>query len=259
MAKAFQSAGMTLVVLLDEDVMINGQPFANEQAAYDHGFATGVATAAAMAPYGVKYFECGNEFTRKPSIIVDMGYAGTNASDFQNANWYGLRGVVRGMRDGIKSVTPDAKCWMNFTVNDIAAADMLWEGTQPDGSTGHPTFRWDVTSWHNYAPYGDIFNQGVDGAGPGYNIPSYCKARYGVPFMITEWNSDDVMIETDRAAYVTARLTEMYRHRNVDGLLSVMYYDLDSGNETYGIVLNGVPLQPTYGAFQAVVAANPDK
>ena len=98
--------------------------------------------------------------------------------------------VMRGLIDGVKSIQPNAKCGINFCVADTGASDALWDGMQPDGSGGHPVVRWDITTWHNYEVYGDIFNIGQDGASPGFDLPTYCKARYGVPFIISEWNAN---------------------------------------------------------------------
>jgi len=138
-------------------------------------------------------------------------------------------------------------------VNDIGASDALWDGTQPDGSAGYPTVRWDLTTWHNYEVYGDIFDLGTDGASPGFNLPMYCKARYGVPFMLTEWNANPQDGDAFRATYITANLGEYYQARAIDNIQSVMYYELDSGDDTWGIMIN-----PPYSAFQSFVAAYPD-
>jgi hypothetical protein len=260
MASAFQSAGLTLFTLVNYGLRdANGILYTSETAGYQAAFAGAAAIARALAPYGVTMYECGNELTRDAAIIVNSATAGTGRADFNNANWPIMRGVMRGMIDGIKSVQPNAKCGINFCVADVAASDMLWDGLQPDGSGGYPQVRWDITTWHNYQAYGDIFNVGTDGAGPGFNLPVYCKARYGVPFMITEWNASPEDSETFRASYVTQQLGEFYAARKTDAIQSVMYYELDSGDNTYGIVTNNLaPIQPTYGAFQSFVAANPD-
>jgi hypothetical protein len=260
MARAFQSAGLKLFTLVNYGVRdANGVLYTSETAAYNACFAGAAAIATALAPYGVTTYECGNELTRDPAIILNSATAGTKPGDFNNANWAIMRGVMRGMIDGIKSVQPSARCGINFCVADVAAADMLWDGQQPDGTGGYPTVRWDITTWHNYQPYGDIFNIGTDGAGPGFNLPVYCKARYGVPFMITEWNAGPEQVPTSRAVYVSQQLSEFYAARDVDGIESVMYYELTSGDLTYGIVTDAlVPIQPTYSAFQSFVVANRD-
>ncbi|MGG1943840.1 hypothetical protein AB1286_03405 [Trinickia sp. NRRL B-1857] len=260
LARAFQSAGMTLFSLLDYGLRDStGTLYTSESAAYSASYSGAAAIATALAPYGVTMYECGNELTRDPAIILNSATAGTSNADFNNANWPIMRGAIRGMIDGIKSVQPGAKVGVNFCVADIAASDMLWDGVQPDGSGGYPTVRWDITTWHNYQPYGDIFNVGTDGAGPGFNLPSYCKARYGVPFMITEWNASPEQNETFRSTYVTQQLGEFYAARKTQGIQSVMYYELTSGDYTYGIVLDDLtPIQPTYGSFQTFTRNNPD-
>lgn len=260
MAKAFQTAKLELFTLINYGLRDStGTLYTSETAAYNAAHAGAAAIAAALAPYGVTTYECGNELTRDPAIILNSATAGTNATDFNNANWPIMRGAIRGMIDGVKSVQPTARCGVNFCVADVAASDMLWDGKQPDGSTGHPQVRWDVTTWHNYSPYGDIFNIGTDGAGPGFNLPVYCKARYGVPFMITEWNAAPEFTETNRSTYVGKQLTEFYNARKSDQIESVMFYELTSGDYTYGIVLDDMtPIQPTYGTFQSFVNQHAD-
>nr|WP_242538551.1 hypothetical protein [Trinickia acidisoli] len=260
LAKAFQTAGMTLFTLVNYGLRDSTNTlYTSESAAYSANYAGAAAVATALAPYGVTMYECGNELSRDAAIILNSATAGTNNADFNVTNWPILRGAIRGMIAGIKSVQPSAKCGVNFCVADIAASDMLWDGIAPDGSGGYPTVRWDITTWHNYEPYGDIFDIGTDGAGPGFNLPAYCKARYGVPFMITEWNASPTQTETFRSSYVTEQLGEFYAARKTQGLQSVMYYELTSGDDTYGIVTNAlVPIQPTYGSFQSFVQSNPD-
>lgn len=260
MAQAFKTANMHLFTLVNYGLRDStGALYSSESIAYNVSFAGAAAIATALAPLGVSQYECGNELTRDAAIIMNSAAAGTKPSDFNNTNWPLLRGAIRGMIAGIKSVQPTAKCGVNFCVADVAAADMLWNGSQPIGVGGYPTVRWDITTWHNYQPYGDIFNLGTDGAGPGFSLPKYCKARYGVPFMLTEWNAAPENSETFRASYVTQQLGEFYAARKIDAMQSAMYYELDSGDQTFGIVTNALaPIQPTYGAFSNFVTANTD-
>lgn len=260
LASALQNAGMTLFpCILSGLYDANNVMYTSEQAAYDAAHANAAAIAKALSPYGITMYECGNELTRDPAIIASYIYSGNKTTDFNNANWAIMRGAMRGMIDGVKSVQPAAKCGINFCAADIAASDMLWDGMQPDGSSGHPLVRWDITTWHNYQPYGDIFNIGTDGQAAGFNLPIYCKARYGVPFMITEWNAGPEQTETFRASYVTQQLGEFYAARKSAAIQSVIYYELDSGDTSYGIVTNTLqPIQPTYGAFQNFVVGHLD-
>ncbi|WP_345816224.1 hypothetical protein AAGS40_18495 [Paraburkholderia sp. PREW-6R] len=259
LAQAFRAAGLTLFVLINQGVYdASGNVFASETAAYARGFACAQTIARAMMPYGVALYECGNELTREDATIMNPSYSGTLAMDFNNANWPAMRGVMRGMIDGVKSVQPTAKCGVNFCVADVGASDALWEGMQPDGSGGHPPLRWDMTTWHNYDAYGDIFSIGSDGQGPAFDLPAYCKARYGVPFMITEWNTGPDQTEAFRATYITTQLGKFYAARKSANIQSVMYYVLDSGNSTYGIMVNGVPLSLPYAAFTSFTGSHAD-
>ncbi|MEP9328153.1 hypothetical protein PPMP20_34235 [Paraburkholderia phymatum] len=259
LAQAFQAAGLTLFVLVNLGVRdANGALFANESAAYTRGRACGANVAAALSQYGVVMYECGNELTRDSAIILDSTNAGTKVADFSNANWPVMRGVMRGMIDGVKSAQANAKCGINFCVADIGAADALWDGKQPDGTSGHPAVRWDLTTWHNYEVYGDIFDIGTDGAGPGFDLPTYCKARYGAPFLLTEWNTGPEKSQSYRANYISARYATYYQARTTKNIQSVMYYELDSGDATYGVMIDGVTLNLPYNALVSFVASHPD-
>jgi hypothetical protein len=158
-----------------------------------------------------------------------------------------------------REVQPDAKCGINFCVADIGASDALWDGFQPDGTSGHPKVRWDITTWHNYEVYGDLFDIGSDGAGPHFDLPQYCKARYGVPFMITEWNANPEQSDNYRASFVHSRLQSFYNARKTHNIQSAMYYVLDSGNHTFGIMHNGVPIMPTYSSYVEFVRSHADR
>ncbi|CAB3677442.1 hypothetical protein LMG27174_02468 [Paraburkholderia rhynchosiae] len=259
LAQAFQAAGLTLVVLIDQGVYgAGGSVMGSESAAYNQGFSIGSTVANALKGYGVTIYECGNELTRQDATVVDFTYAGTKASDFNNANWPIMRGVMRGMIDGVKSAQASAKCGINFCVADVGASDALWDGMQPDGSGGYPTVRWDITTWHNYEVYGDLFNIGTDGAGPGFDLATYCKARYGVPFIVTEWNAGPERSQSYRANYISDRLAAFYDARKTHNIQSVMYYVLDSGNDTYGIMINGKPLSEPYNAFTSYTSSHAD-
>ncbi|WP_429477998.1 hypothetical protein [Paraburkholderia atlantica] len=259
LAQAFQPAGLKLFVLVDVGIYDgNGNLFTSESAAYTRGFNCAVAVASALQPHGVTMYECGNELTRANGIILDSTNAGTNVVDFDNANWPLMRGVMRGMIDGVKSVQADAKCGVNFCVADTGASDALWDGKQPDGTSGHPTVRWDLTTWHNYEVYGDIFDIGTDGSGPGFDLPTYCKARYGVPFVISEWNTGPEKTEAYRANYISSRLLTYYQARKTKNIQSAMYYELDSGDSTYGLMIDGTVLPLPYNAFASFIASHAD-
>lgn len=257
-----QSVGVTAFPVIDAGIRQNDTTlaYASEEDAYSGGHSIGSAVATALAPSGVTMYECGNELTRDPFIILPSheADAGTKAVDFDNANWPIMRGFMRGLIDGVRSVQPSALCGINFCRSDIGAADALWDGQQPDGSGGHPTVRWDITTWHNYEGDGDIFHIGTDGAGPSFDLPIYAKARYGTPFMMTEWGSDKNQGVAHRAAYIPPQLDEFRPARTTVGFQSAMFFELDGGTDWGLTASDGTPLQPAYSAFQDYVFAHPD-
>lgn len=260
-AQYLSSVGIATFPVIDAGLRDGDQlAYDSEPSAYSgaHTIAANVATA--FGPHGVTMYECGNELTRDPYIILDshVADAGTKAVDFNNENWPIMRGFMRGLIDGVKSVQPDALCGINFCKSDIGAADALWDGMQPDNSGGYPTVRWDITTWHNYEGDGDIFHIGTDGAGPSFNLPVYAKARYGKPFMMTEWNSDPNQGLAHRASYIPVQLDEFRTHRTTEAFQSGMFYELDGGSQWGLTESDGTPLDPPYTAFRSYVAAHPD-
>jgi hypothetical protein len=255
-------AGKTTFPVIDAGLRdANGAlAYGSESDAYYAARAIGTQVAQALAPHGVTMYECGNELTRDPYIILPShaADAGTKAIDFNNTNWPIMRGFMKGLIDGVKTVQPSAACGINFCKSDIAAADALWDGMQPDGSGGYPQIRWDITTWHNYEGDGDIFHIGTDGAGPSFNLPVYVKARYGKPFMMTEWNSDPNQGTAHRASYIPTQLAEFQAHRSTEAFQSSMFYELDGGDQWGLTEADGTPLNPPYSAFQSFVSAHPD-
>lgn len=261
-AAAVTGAGRIVFPVIDAGLQDgNGNlAYSSEAQAQSAAKDIAVRVATAMAPLGVTMYECGNELTRDPLVVADdhTGDAGTKAIDWDNSTWPIMRGFMRGLIAGIKQVQPSAKCGINFCRSDIAAADALWDGMQPDGSGGHPTVRWDITTWHNYQVDGDLFRIGTDGAGPSFNLPIYAKARYGTPFMVTEWNSNENDDLSHRASYIPAQLAEFRAARTTVGVQSAMFYSLDQG-AAWGLTEgDGTPLDPPYSAYQDDVFAHPD-
>lgn len=259
LASAFNGTGISMLCLIQQGLTdASGALYGSEAAAYADAYNTGLTVASALKPYGVTMYECGNELTRRSQTVLYSNRAGTDVADFNNANWPVMRGVMRGLIAGVKAVQPDAKCGINFCVADIGASDALWDGFQPDGTSGYPKVRWDITTWHNYEVYGDLFDIGSDGAGPHFDLPQYCKARYGVPFMITEWNANPEQTDAYRATFVQSRLQSFYDARKTHNIHSAMYYVLDSGNHTFGIMINGAPITPTYNSYVNFTSTHAD-
>jgi hypothetical protein len=66
------------------------------------------------------------------------------------------------------------------------------------------------------------------------------------------------MIRIPIANYNTTQLGEFYAARRSHNIQSVMYYVLDSDNSTYGITINGAPVNAPYAAFTGFTAAHAD-
>ena len=261
-AQAFQAdgTGLQLLVCLDMDITTDGTTlFASEAAAYAAAFARAVATATALAPYGVTMYECGNEMDTKRGINSGDPQGGL-PTDFDNTKVSIFRGIQRGAIDGIHSVNPAfIACSNAYTVCSIALADMMWYGTNPDGSTGHNLVRWDVTSWHNYEDYGPLMGVEMGNSRPWVNIYAYANRRWGgKPIMITEWNGKASDTDAQRAVWGSRFMYEAYSNRYRYNIAAVMVYEL------YGspwAVLDGVANTPisTFGTtVQSFITSNPD-
>ena len=261
-AQAFQAdgTGLQLLVCLDLSISPDGSSlYASEAAAYAAAYSAAVTVASALAPYGVTMFECGNEMDTKFSINTGDPQGGF-ASDFNNAKVVIFRGIQRGAIDGIHSVNPALiACSNAYTVCSIALADMMWNGTQPDGSSGHPLVRWDVTSWHNYEDYGPLMGVEMGNSRPWVNIYAYANKHWGgKPIMITEWNGKASDTDPQRAAWASRFMYEAYSNRYKYNIAAVLVYEL-YGNPW--AVLDGVANTPisTFGTtVQSFITANPD-
>ena len=153
----------------------------DETSAYNFGYARGVEAATKLKGL-VPWYEIGNEIETYALTGRGQWYGDYDMTKFRK-----LRGLLRGTVAGIKSVdtvTPimsPGGTWMH-----TAFYDNLLHGIEPDGSTGHPTLDWDLTSWHwyvkNYPGNDDIEVLSAQG---GYNVLATIAA-WGKPIYITE-------------------------------------------------------------------------
>jgi len=224
----------------------------DENSAYNIAFTNGQTLAQTLGPTGITDFECGNELTADTRVFRNPGAPGNLMGDYIAGNdWNRMRGTMRGLIDGIKSVNPAFRCGINFTIAQIAASDMLWNGVSPDGSTGHPTVRWDITTWHNYQVYGDLFNISLDGYTTKLNVIDYISKAYGKPIMITEWQGTQPT-DAQKAAHCTSFMTEYYNARDQYNIESIMMYQL-GGPAEFGLLAN--PQEKA--AFAAFTSSHP--
>jgi hypothetical protein len=254
-AKVLQGSGISVYAMLDSNIPV---PYGTEAENYNIGYGIGQTVASQLGPLGVTVYECGNELTRKPSTCNNMAASGYRNWAFINAGWPALRGVIRGLRDGVKAAQPSARCGVNFCVADMAAALMLWNGTQPDGSTGYNTCQWDITMWHNYEVYGDMLSIITDGGanGPRVNLFAELQKNFGKPIWLTEWSPNPEDAASFKADFLTTGLGEFYNARNTYGIESVAYFELM--DDTWGVLgSDKVTRHPNYTAMKNFIAAHP--
>jgi hypothetical protein len=229
----------------------------NETDAYTLGYKLGVEVAGLKGL--VQAYEICNELDSW--CILGGQFNGDIASHYDNAKFQIARGAIRGIIAGIKSLDTVAKIvgvagtWLHY-----GFADMLRNGTQPDGTAGHPTVDWDITSWHWYSDMGDPEKAGWINA----NVLQHL-ASYGKPIWITEYGvrgsfSGD---ENVRTAYLTGAtcMADWYGYRTKYNIQHCAMYELfddgRAGDEgMFGLVLNDAvtPKPIRYAAVKSFVA-----
>ncbi|WP_244220895.1 glycosyl hydrolase [Paraburkholderia aromaticivorans] len=249
-ATTMAAGGVTVYPVL----LISPQEYSSETASYNAGYALGQQVASAMH---ASYYEVGNELE---ADTLAGNYDGTFPTDYVNSKFMIARGAIRGMIDGIKSVDTQGKIvmgagtWLHWGFDQ-----MLAQGTQPDGTAGHPVVSWDVTAWHWYNDYDDI--QNICGGSGCYNVLSKLQA-FGKPIWLTEygvrpWTATD----SQAAAYLTGN-TMMAEYASVAStynLQSIQMYELyDDPAGTYGLLQSdGTTKKPQYASVKSFIASHP--
>jgi len=250
---------INVLAVLTPDVQKN----VDEDAAYKEGLRLGEDVAKPLAGL-VQYYEVGNEFENGAIL---RGAAGDEPSNYDNARFVKARGSILGMIDGIKRVDPAAKIvlcalgWLHY-----GFSDMLFAGTQPDGSGGHPIPQWDITAWHWYSNMHDItsvtkhFTIGKD-----IDVLQHLRDVYRKPIWITEFGARPDLNEEEAAAYLVgpnalAGYVENADKYNIQGVVIYELYDdyAYGGDGNYGLFSsNGVTKKPRYDAVKNFIRANP--
>lgn len=268
LAAAFQADGTGLKLYVCADISTvdigTGVTFTSETLAYNYGVTSGAHVMTALLPYigSIYAVECGNEMTRKDGLCLNSVYEGTAISDFNNAKWPMLRGSISGCMDGVKSVSPTTLIASNaFTFSEFAAAFLLFNGWNPDGTSGYRAINWDITALHSYQAWNDPENTYYDGGGtpPTFNYLAWMAMLINKPMVISEWNTDADNSGTttvQKQAWVLARANAFYKNRDLYNLQCIMYYDLFTGpwNMLDGTSFALTPLGTTY---TNAILANP--
>lgn len=273
MAAAFAADGTGLQLYVCIDISYfdsNGAIYTTPGAAYASGQGAGVLVANALAPYSaqVMCIECGNELTRKGGMVSISYIMGTWIGDFTQANWFALANVCAGCTDGARSILPHVPIANNaMTFAEYAATDMLWSGTNPDGSSGNPPIKWDVTAWHSYESWGDPVNIAYDGDGTSrFNLYNYIAPAYGRPIVLSEWNADATgpMTIDQQIAWNNTMVSEIYARRESLGgavqIRSAIFYELYNTDYPWGAVVQGssTTMTPLGVGLAAAMSACPD-
>lgn len=272
-ATKLKAAGLELQVCIDVSMESTpGTAFSSEALCYAKAFSQGAYVATNLGPLGVSLFECGNELDSKTAGGIAIRWAnntGTQGTVFQDFSASAtvfagvsvfslMRGAIRGAYDGVKSVLPNAKCLSNaFTNASIYASDALWNGWEPDGTTGHPQVRWDITNWHLYTQ-GDARNTVYSGGGgqPSFDLLQYIHNAYGVPIAITEYNP--AQSTASNQAIVQTWLQSWYSAQDTLNIATVTWYDFfDSPYQIINNDISPYTLNSVGVAIQTFIANNP--
>jgi hypothetical protein len=273
MANAFKNdgTGLQLYVCLDVDTHDDtGTWYTSDSLAYSKNFTYGQQVATALAPYAanVMCYEIGNEMARKNGMVLNPAIMGTDPSDFNQTRWHLMNQVCAGATDGVRSVSPSIPVANNaLTFAEFAVTDMLWNGTQPNGGTGLPQVRWDLTSLHSYKSWGDPVNISMDGNGTvRFDLYAKLTTNHGKPLVISEWGADATgpMSDSQQNAWNNTVAGEMYaRRESLGGPVKIrcnIMYELYNTDYPWGVIVNGASTQTTaLGAnMKAFIAAHPD-
>lgn len=228
-----------------------------EQSSYDAAYSL-AASMTTVLQGKVPYYEIGNEYDAPCYLSGD----GNVPSQYDNTCFQKYRGLMRGITDGIRSVDKSTPIiggaiagWLHY-----AWTDMLWNGTQPDGSSGHPQVRWDATVCHWYSDMGSITN--ACGGSGCYNVLDILKSHYGKPIYLTEFGVRPYAFasESAMADYMTnTMLPMMLNNADKYGIAGIDWYQLYSDAEgSYGVIDgDGKTKTAKYNALKNFIAAHP--
>lgn len=218
-----------------------------EALAYTFGYNRGVEAATALKGL-VPWYELGNEL----EVWGLTSGQGNWWQDYVNAKFVIQRGMLCGMKAGIKSVDTVTPIMMpGGTWMHTGFYDNLLLGRGPDGSTGNQVFDWDLTSWHwylnNYVPNDDI--EVMSGQG-GFNLLAKL-ASWGKPIYITECgavsskysNTETSISQAMTGTYLLQRFWNVRNTYNIKHVSLYQLFDAASAGVTgdemnYGLLAN---------------------
>lgn len=188
---------------------------------------------------------------------------GQNITDWavDQSEWNAFRGSVRGFIAGFRSIdttnqtllASPSMSWLHYGI-----LDGLWNGTAPDGSSGHPTARWDLTNQHWYADMGDITNAGNTST----NVLTTLNTLFGVPIILSEVGVQFSESESAIDSYISTQMAFYADNASAYDIASVGWYELYNFDNNSGFYMGLYSGQGTANAnrasaMAAVIAANP--
>jgi hypothetical protein len=248
MATTMAASGVTVY-----PVIMQGTSFNTEQDAYNAGYTLGRQVAGT---YKWKYYEVANELEAQ---ALNGNVDGTKWNQYKNQPFVIARGTYRGLIAGVKSVDSSAKIIVNGTWLHYSFFQMLMDGSQPDGTHGHPTVNWDITAWHWYSDQGDM-THACGGSGC-YDMLAVLHS-FGKPVWINEFGVRPSYGTDQQAATYLAGNTMMAQFQSVASkynIQSIQQFELyDDSEGTFGLMKSdGKTQKPMYAAYKNFVASHP--
>lgn len=182
-SKQFQQSMINLGAArgIDLCTVLNLHPedYTTESAAYTAGVNIGSSWSSSFPG---RTWELGNEYD---NLCIISG-SGSLASNYDNALFAIMRGLIRGMYDGCKQGDPTAKTVVGTAGwHHYGFLQRLWA----DG------VRWDISCFHWYSDMGDATNIGGDGV----NHFQILKDSFGKPIYVTEVNARPLSMASRQA------------------------------------------------------------
>lgn len=195
----------------------------SESEGYDAGFEFGKQIGALGS--SVPHIETANEI--EASVLKGGQYNGIDPDHYDSQRFAVARGVLTGMKDGIRNSGFTGKlampggCWLH-----TGFYDMLIQGTDPDGNSGCHKLEWDITPWHwytsNYPP-----SDNPENSQDNFNLLQHL-ASYGKPIHINEFGANWDAYESEEQ--VCRAIIDLYEQfwskREQYGIENLAYYQL---------------------------------
>lgn len=232
----------------------------NETTIYNTYKGYGVTAAQALAGK-VAVIELMNE--PEVQFLGSPANNGQNITDFASSNskWPAFRGACRGFVDGWRSVDTTKQTliampsvgWLHYGL-----ISGLWNGTAPEGTSGHPTCRADLVNHHWYLDFGNIENAGNSNT----NVLATLQSLFGVPTILTEIGVQNQQTEGTIDSYISSFVAFCAVNAGKYNLAGVNFYELYNDESNNGFLMGlyssmGVKNAGRAAAMAAVTAANP--